>query len=230
VVSLLGVGARSGVSLGGRVGSGCSSCTKTSRGTRCQGRTRRGCRRLVGRRWPIGGGGHGDLLEDGRLQLKPGPNMHATDLRQSTSGPAARFPHRHAGGLSSIGAALTAPKFRSRARIQGRGRAAGVGRAGGMSGLDAAGWPAPAAAVALCRCPLLQSAAVALRLASAVPEARGQGRVDAYTGEGSRRDGLGGLMRVGSAASCARVTPSQPDESWLPRPPAAWPSGGSGYL
>jgi hypothetical protein len=49
-----------------------------------------------------GGGGHGDLLEDGRQQLKPGPNMHATDLRQSTSRPAARFPGRHARRLSGI--------------------------------------------------------------------------------------------------------------------------------
>jgi hypothetical protein len=56
-------------------------------------------------------------------------------------------------------------------------------------------------AVARCRCPLLQSAAVASRLASAVSEARGQGRVDADTGEVSRRDVLGGLIHEGHAVT-----------------------------
>jgi hypothetical protein len=32
-----------------------------------------------------------------------------------------------------------------------------------------------------------------------------------------------------SAAAFTRITPSQADGSWLPRPPAAWPSG-RGYL
>jgi hypothetical protein len=230
VVSLLGIGARSDVSLGGRVGSGCWSCTRDVTGTQVPGADASGVAAgWAAQRRPIGGGGHGDLLEDGRWQLKPGQNTRQRPDSQLADRPPDSLigmpgAVEHRGGLDR--AERSAPGR----RIQGRGRAAGVGRAGGMSGLDAAGWPAPAAAVALCRCPILQSAAVALRLASAVPEARGQGRVDAYTGEGSRRDGLGGLMRVGSAASCARVTPSQPDESWLPRPPAAWPSGGWGYL
>jgi hypothetical protein len=52
----------------------------------------------------------------------------------------------------------------------------GVGHTGWSVWTGRWWWPAPAAAVALCRCPLLQSAAVASRLASAVFVARGQGR------------------------------------------------------
>jgi hypothetical protein len=53
----------------------------------------------------------------------------------------------------------------------------------------------------LCRCPLLQSAAVASRLASAVPEARTKVGVDAHTGEVSRRDVLGGLIHEDHAVT-----------------------------
>src|SRR5215211_185994 len=107
VVSLLGIGARSGVSLSGRVGSGCWSCTMTSTGNQVPGADASGLPQAGpaddGR--ISGGGGHGDLLENGEAAAQTRAE-HTTEFRRSTSGPAARFPA-------------------SACRIQGRGRAAG---------------------------------------------------------------------------------------------------------
>ena len=155
-------------------------------------------------------------MESGRQELKSGQNTRQTPDSQLADWPP-DSPQRHAGNCRASGGLDRPGSSAPGGRIQDRGRAAGAGRAGGISGLDAGGWPAPAAAVALFRCPLLQSAAVAARLASAVPEARAKVGVDADTGEVSRRDVLGGLIHEDHAV--------QPDESWLPRPPAAWPSG-----
>jgi hypothetical protein len=102
------------------VGEGCSSCKKTSTGrrrppswssappdpkattsaARADKTTRRHGRASQGRaagagsgRRPIGngGGGHGDLLEDGEAAPQTTAE-HTTDFRQSTISPAARFP------------------------------------------------------------------------------------------------------------------------------------------
>jgi hypothetical protein len=177
-------------------------CTKTSRGTRCQGRTRR--RVAAGwaaRRRPIGGGGHGDLLENREAAAQTRAE-HTTESRQSTrSCRASGRPRPH--GV-----------VRSRAPNPRSWPCGGCRPCGWISGLDAGGWPAPAAAVARCRCPLLHQPRSHRGWRRPFPRHMDKVGVDADTGEVSRRDALG--------ASFTRVTPSQPDESWLPRPPAAW--------
>jgi hypothetical protein len=160
-----------------------------------------------------GGGGHGDLLENREAAAQTRAE-HTTASRQSTSRPAARFPASACRELSSIRAASTA---RSGPLPGAESKVVAVRRVPAVRvDLWTGRWWV--AGASCCGCPVSMSApasaAVASRLASAVPQAHGQGRVDACTGEVSRRDVLG--------ASFTRVTPSQPDESWLPRPPAAW--------
>ena len=148
-----------------------------------------------------------------RQQLKPGQNTQQRPDSQLADRPP-DSPHRHAGSCRASGRPRPRRKFRSRAPTP-RSWPCGGCRPCGWNLWTGRWWVAGASC---CGCPVSMSApasaAVASRLASAVPQAHGQGRVDACTGEVSRRDVLG--------ASFTRVTPSQPDESWLPRPPAAW--------
>jgi hypothetical protein len=183
--------------------------TTSETGPRCQGGRVGVAAGWAARRRSIGGG-HGDLLENGEAAAQTRAE-HTTGFRQSTSRPAARFPSAACRELSNIGRprrpgssapGSSAPGSSAPGRrIQGRGRAAGAGRAGGISGLDAGGWPAPAAAVALCRCPLLHQQRSHRGWRRPFPRRGAKVGVDAYTGEVSRRDVLGGLMHEDHAVT-----------------------------
>ena len=185
------------------------------RGPRCQGRTRRG----VPQAGPTddgpfgGGGGHGDLLENREAAAQTRAD-HTTAFRQSTRRPAARFPAsacpgavEHRGGFDRAGS--SAPGAESRSWPCG-----GCRSCGWISGLDAGGWSAPAAAVVRCRCPLLHQPRSHRGWRRPFP--RHMAKV------GSMPAPARSAAATCSAASFTRVTPSQPDQSWLPRPPAAW--------
>jgi hypothetical protein len=208
-----------GVSLGGRVGSGCSSCTETSRGTRCQERTRRGLPQAGppdhGR--SLAAAGMETSWRTERQQLKPGQNTRQRPDSQLADRPP-DSPHRHAGSRRASGRPRPRRRFRSRAPNP-RSWPCGGCRPCEWNLWTGRGWVAGASC---CGCSVSMSA-----------PAISSGRIAADVGRSRGAGPRAGLMptpetsaaAMCSAASFTRITPSQPDESWLLRPPAAWPSG-----
>jgi hypothetical protein len=157
-----------------------------------------GCRRLgrptTADRWRR----HGDLLENGRRQLKPGQNTRQSPDSQLADRPP-DSPHRHAGSCRASGRPRPRRRFRSRARIQGRGRAAVP-----AVRVESLGWTLVGG-----RRQLLRLLGVDVRSCNQQRSHRGRPRpfprrgakvgVDAYTGEVSQM--LGGLIHEDHAVT-----------------------------
>jgi hypothetical protein len=147
-----------------------------------------------------GGGGHGDLLENGRQQLKPGQNTRQSPDSQLADQPP-DSPHRHTGNCRASGRPRPPRKFRSRAP---ESKIVAVRRMPALR-VESLEWTLVGGrrqllrllCVDVCSCNQQRSHRGWRR---PFPGA-GQGRVDAYTGEVSRRDVLGGLIHEDHAVT-----------------------------
>jgi hypothetical protein len=149
-----------------------------------------GCHSWAAQRRPIGGGGHGDLLENGEAAAQTRAE-HTTDSQLADRPPDS--PHRHAGSCRTSGRPRPRRTFRSRAPNP---------RSWPCRGCRPCGWDLWTLVGG--RRQLLRLLGVDVRSCNQQRSHRGWRRpfptrgakvgVDAYTGEVSRPDVLGGLI------------------------------------
>jgi hypothetical protein len=155
-------------------------------------------------------------------QLKPGQNTRQSSDSQLADRPP-DSPHRHAGSCGASGRPRPPRKVRSRAPNP-RSWPCGGCRPCGWNLWTGRWWVVADASCCGCSMSMSPPAISSGPIVAGVGRSRGAG-----PRSGSRPTPERPAAAMCSAAAFTRITPSQADGSWLPRPPAAWPSG-RGYL